>query len=398
MGIKWFDFIRPKTGKTRLEAVDICAEIQQCAQEFRVRELCFNICVNMIANAISRCEVRTFRNRKEIREKEYYLWNVEPNINQNSTAFWHKLVYKLCTENEVLLISTRRRDGLDALVIADDWQAPKEYPAAQREYKGVKVGEITYDKTFRENDVIHLTLNHVNVKPVIDAMYQSYFKLYDAAVRAQLWGKGQHWKVHIDQMAQGDDDQWQSDFNKYIQDQVKPFLDSNGAVLPEFDGYTFTNAAQKDGRTNEDSRDIRALVDDIMDFTASALQIPPVLVKGNVEATGDATKRWMTGGIDPICDQLQEEITRKRYGYSEWAKGNYVRVDSSSIQHFDLFANAPNVEKLVGSGAFTINDILREANKEPINEPWADTHFMTLNIGDIASARSMEAQKGGNAE
>jgi hypothetical protein len=56
------------------------------------------------------------------------------------------------------------------------------------------------------------------------------------------------------------------------------------------------------------------------------------------------------------------------------------------------------VEKLVGSGAFTINDILREANKEPINEPWADTHFMTLNIGDIASARSMEAQKGGNAE
>ena len=85
MGIKWFDFIRPKTGKTRLEEVDICAEIQQCAQEFRVRELCFNICVNMIANAISRCEVRTFRNRKEIREKEYYLWNVEPNINQNIT-------------------------------------------------------------------------------------------------------------------------------------------------------------------------------------------------------------------------------------------------------------------------------------------------------------------------
>ena len=75
-----------------------------------------------------------------------------------------------------------------------------------------------------------------------------------------------------------------------------------------------------------------------------------------------------------------------------------MRVDSSSIQHFDLFANAPNVEKLVGSGAFTINDILRAANQEPINEPWADQHFLTLNIGDMASGRSLEAQKGGNAE
>ncbi|MBQ5389302.1 MAG: phage portal protein, partial [Clostridia bacterium] len=71
-------------------------------------------------------------------------------------------------------------------------------------------------------------------------------------------------------------------------------------------------------------------------------------------------------------------------------------VDSSSIQHFDLFANAPNVEKLVGSGAFTINDILREANKEPINEPWADTHFMTLNISDMSqSTRQLENGEGG---
>ena len=397
MGIKFFEFLRPQTGKTAFAEVDICTEVMQAAQEFRVREMCFAVCVNMIANAIGRCEVRTFVNRKETRGKEYYLWNVEPNINQNSTAFWHKLVYKLISENEALVISTRRRDGLDAVVVADNWDAPKEYPAAQREYKNVKVGEVTYDKTFRENDVIHLTLNHLNVKPVIDGMYQSYYRLYDAAVKAQLWGKGQHWKVHIDRIPQGDEE-WAAEFNSYIQEQVKPFLNSNGAILPEWDGYKFENAAQKDGRTSEDTRDVRALVDDVMDFTAAAFQIPPVLAKGKVEATGDATSRWLTGCIDPICDQLQEEITRKRYGYSGWAQGNYVRVDSSSIQHFDLFANAPNVEKLVGSGAYTINDILRAANQEPINEPWADKHFLTLNIGDMASARSLEAQKGGNAE
>ena len=397
MGIKFFEFLRSRTGKTGMREVDICTELMACAQEYAVREMCLHVCINMIAHALGRCEVRTFIGRKETRAQEYYLWNVEPNVNQNSTAFWHKLAYYLVTENEALVISTRRRDGLDAVVIADDWEPPKEYPAAQREYRKVRVGEVTYDKTFRESDVLHLKLNHLNVKPVMDAMYQSYSRLYDAAVKAQLWGKGQHWKVHIDRMASGDEG-FAQEFNDYLKDQIKPFLSSNGAILPEFDGYRFENVSQKDGRTNEDSRDIRALVDDIMDFTCSGLLIPSVLAKGKVEATADARNRFLTDCVDPICDQLQEEITRKRYGFAAWQKGDYVRVDSSSIQHFDLFANAPNVEKLVGSGAFTINDILRAANQEPINEPWADQHFLTLNIGDMASGRSLEAQKGGNAE
>ena len=76
-----------------------------------------------------------------------------------------------------------------------------------------------------------------------------------------------------------------------------------------------------------------------------------------------------------------------------------MRVDSSSIIHFDLFSNAANVEKLVGSGAFSVNDILRAANQAPINEPWANEHFLTLNIAKIQeAAQQISAQKGDNAE
>lgn len=397
MGISFFKFLRPKNGKTEWKEADICRELMEAAEEYQVRELSFWVCVNLIANAIGRCEVRTFQGGEEVRGREYYLWNVEPNVNQSSTAFWHKLVTRLCMDNEALVISTRRRDGYDALVVADSFQPPAEYPSRQQEYKGVAVGQVDYDKTFPEKDVLHLRLNHVNIKPVIDGMYRSYYRLYDAAVKAQLWGKGQHWKVHVSQMAQGDEN-WAAEFQKIIQEQVKPFLTSNGAILPEFDGFHYENVGQKDGRTNEDSRDIRALVEDIFEFTARAFQIPAVLVNGKVEAVSDANSRFLTNCIDPICDQLQEEITRKRYGYEAWARGDYVRVDSSSILHFDLFANAANVEKLVGSGGFTINDVRRAANQEPINEDWADRHFLTLNIGDMANARSLEAQKGGNEE
>ena len=109
-----------------------------------MRELCFWTCVNMIANALGRCEVRTFRGGKEIREKEYYLWNVSPNVNQNSTAFWHQLAARLYLDNEALIVNTMSREEMDALVVADSWSTPEEWPSRQREYRGVTVGNYQY--------------------------------------------------------------------------------------------------------------------------------------------------------------------------------------------------------------------------------------------------------------
>ena len=283
----------------------------------------------MVANAVGRCEFRTFRGNKEIFEKEYWLWNFEPNANQNSTMFLHKLVAKLFEDNEALIIETTNRE-----------------------------------------------------------------RLLSAAMRYYEWDHGQHWKVHVSQLASGGDD-WEEKFRQRINQQVKPFLESNGAVLPEFDGYEYTNVGKNGGSGS--SRDVKDLIEDVFDFTARGFLLPVVLVNGRVETTEDATRRLLTNCVDPICDQIQEEATKKRYGYEAWRRGDFLRVDSSAIQHFDIFANAPNVEKLVGSGAFTINDVMRAANQPKIDEPWADEHFLTKNISTLQDGtQALNDQKGGN--
>lgn len=370
-----------------------CQELLAAAQEYQLRELAFWICVDMVANAVGRCEFRTFRNGAEVKERDYYLWNVEPNVNQNSTVFLHKLVAQLCKHNEALIINPRQRDGHDTLVVADGWEVPETSVTRLQEYQQVRVDDFTFHKTFREDDVLHLRLNHLDLRPVLDGLYQSYYKLVSAAMKAYQWSNGQHWKVHVSQLAQGDKE-FQANFLRMIQEQVKPFLESNGAILPEFDGYTYTNES---GRVSAgDTRDIKALMEDIFDFTARSFLIPAVLVNGKVEATSDANQRFLTYVIDPICDQLQEEINRKFYGYDRWRAGEYVWVDSSSIIHFDLFANAANVEKLVGSGVFCINDIRRAAGQAIINEPWAWCFWLTKNIAAIkAAAQGLGEQEGG---
>jgi len=370
-----------------------CRDLLAAAQEFQLRDTCFWVCANMIASAVGRCEFRTFRDGREIREREHYLWNVEPNVNQNSTAFLHKLVAKLLVDNEALVISTRQRGGYDALVVADSWLLNGEYPSRQNEYIEVQVGDVSYDKTFRENEVLHLTLNHINMKPVLDGLYSSYWRLIQAAMKRYEWDKGQHWKVHVNQLAQGAEGFTQN-FTAMIQDQVKTFLDSSGAILPEFDGYAYTNEG---GTAGVELADIQSQMKDILGFTAKALQIPAVLVDGSVQGTEDAQGRFLTGCIDPICDQLQEEINRKRYGYEGISNGNYLRIDTSSVRHFDMFANAANVEKLVGSGVFSINDVLRAAGLPAIPEPWADEHYLTKNIATLgAEASALGAAEGGN--
>ena len=393
MALNFFKFLT-RNGKTEMREVTdlVCQELLDAALDYQVRELSFWCCVNFVANAIGRCEIRTFRQNEEIREREYYLWNVEPNVNQNSTAFWHKAVARLYQDNELLIVPVRRRDGMDAVAVADDWDEPEWTPTRQNEYRNVKVWDFTFtQKVFREDDVIHLKLNHTNMRPILNGLYDSYFKLVKAAMDAYGWENGQHWKVHVSQVAQGSDG-WDEAFTKMISAQIKPFLQSNGAVLPEFDGYKYEQVGGSAGSV-KDTRDIKALIDDIFSFTARGFGLADVLLKGSVEATGDAMQRTLTGAIDPICDQFSEEATRKRYGYDAWQQGSYLRMDSSSIQHFDLFGQAANIEKLLGSG-WSLNDIRRAAGEQPINEPWADEHLITKNIGRLDTAEG--AQEGGN--
>lgn len=393
MGIKFWDWLSGGKARSPTTVEITCRELMAAAQEFQLRDMSFWICANMIANAVGRCEFRTFRDGKEIRDREHYLWNVEPNANQSSTAFLHKMVAKLLVDNEALIISTRQREGYDALVVADAWLQNGDYPSRQNEYINVQVGDVSYEKTFREREVLHLKLNHINVKPVLDGLYGAYWRLISAAMKRYEWDKGQHWKVHVDQLASGAED-FTENFTRMIEQQVKTFLDSNGAILPEFDGYAYTNEG---GKSGVELADIQAQMKDVLGFTAKALQIPAVLVDGSIQGTEDAQGRFLTGCIDPICDQLQEEINRKRYGYDRMRAGDYLRVDTSSIRHFDMFGNAANVEKLVGSGAFTINDVLRSAGLPTIPEPWADEHYMTKNIAALgAETTALGGAEGGN--
>ena len=370
-----------------------CQELFDAASEAVLCQYAFSVCVNMVANAIGRCEFRTYSGGVEVKDREYWLWNVEPNLNQNSTEFLHKLVDHLYRYNEALVVAFRHRDGYEMLAVADSWTNDQPQVTRMNEYRDVTVDGYTFSKRFREDDVLHLKLNQQSIAPVISRLTESWARMLALARQHYNWDRGQHWKVHVAQMASGGDE-FQAQFASMIANQLKPFMESSIGALPEFDGYDYQLLGSSGGKTTvADSGDIRNLAADIFDFTARGFLIPAVLINGKVEATEDANDRMLSFAVDPICDQLQEEVNRKRYGYDRWNAGDYLRIDSSSIIHYDLFDQAASVEKLIGSGVYSINDILQAVGQATINEPWADMHYLTKNFDEIVAATMGEGKE-----
>ena len=96
-GLGFREWLIEKLGGNTVKQVSVSdiitdQNVKDAIYEIYLRELAFWTCVNKIANAVSKCEFKTYRGSKEEKGREYYLWYNEPNQNQNATVFLTKLI------------------------------------------------------------------------------------------------------------------------------------------------------------------------------------------------------------------------------------------------------------------------------------------------------------------
>lgn len=351
-----------------------------------IREMAFWSAVNLIANAISKCEFKTFVNGKETKAHEYYLWNIEPNKNQNSSSFIHKLIAQLYRHNECLVIEQNGQ-----LLVADSFNRTP-YALLDDVFKDVTIGDLTFKRSFVQSEVIYLQLSSVDMKRVTDGLYGSYSKLITYSMNAYRRSKGtkgifNYETIPVSGTAERDA------FDSLINEKIGKWLSGDNAALPLGKGQTWTELQHKT-YSSESTRDIRAQIDDVSDFTAKAFGIPPALLRGDVQGVADALDNFLTFCIDPLTDMIQEEINRKRSGYKGFKDCIYVIIDTKQIKHVDLLSVSTAIDKLIGSGAFCVNDIRELVGELPINEEWANSHWITRNYMPFEEALAGQGGEG----
>jgi hypothetical protein len=89
---------------------------------------------------------------------------------------------------------------------------------------------------------------------------------------------------------------------------------------------------------------------------------------------------FITFGISPIVELITTEINAKRYSRKAYLSGDYVVFDTSNVKHIDILEVAQAIEKLISSGATSVNEIRKRLGLPKIGESWADEHWITKNF------------------
>jgi HK97 family phage portal protein len=376
-----FEFFARLVGRDSLPLS--AAEIYEAWDGMAVSRMCFNACVNLVAGAVSKCEFRTYHDGEEVKGSEYYLWNVQPNANQGASAFVREAIAALFERNEVLVIEGKGAQK-GQLFVADSF-GKEEKGTKETVFTDVHVNAEMVSRRLPQNKAIYLKLASENVKHLVDAIYAQYKKLLSCGMGAYRRENGNKGFIEFQHARQGDRAD-QEKLEERMQEQFRKFFSADSAVMRLYNGEKFTPLGGRSPSGRSDSRDVRALVNDVMDYTATAFGIPPKLMFGEVENTSNAVDQFLTFCIDPLADMLAEEINRKRYGEAEFLSGNRIKIDTKAVKHIDLLSVASAVDKLIGSGAFTIDDIRKAVGDEPIGELWSRQHYITKNYSLISDA------------
>jgi len=359
--------------------LDLSTQVGELATEVYFKELAIQACVNLIANTVARSEFRTYEKGVEVKKDNYYLFNVEPNPNKNASKFWRDVIHHLVYDNECLVIQQNNH-----FYVADSFVVEK-FAFKDYVYHDITIDGYQLKNSYIEPNVFHFELHDVKIRGVIDGLYQSYAKLIAASQAHYKKQNSRRGKLIVPtNFTQSD--KGQAELQELLNKRFKRFFEAEGdAVLPLTGGLEYDELENKanGNKGSVEGRDIRAFIDDIFDFVAIGLQVPPQLLKGNVADTNKVVNDFLTFRINPLAELLTDEINRKMYGKKAFLDRTYMKLDTSHIRAVDIKDVANALDVLVRIGAYSVDDCLKHLGMEPLGTEWSQARWMTRNYVPI---------------
>lgn len=376
-----FNFLEKK-----IDVAEISPVTQKLFEQYAFKELALHIAISYIANTLSKCEFKTFENGVEVRNKLYYMLNISPNPNQNSSQFINKFIEKYYYDGHSLIVPNG-----DNLYCADNFDIEDSNPLKENTFYNVTFNCHTLKKMHKASEVFYIKLDNKNVKAIVDSLYMHYSEIISIALAAYKRTNGTKYKLLLEQYRAGDA-VFEKLFKEVLQGQLKTFIENDNAIYPQYKGIDLQEFSSK---TPTNTGDIIAMRKEIFETTAQAFKIPLSMMYGNITNMNEIVKVYLSICIDPLADMISEEMTRKYYGYNEWKEGNYIKVDTSCVNHVDILEVAQQVYNLVGAG-FSLDELRSRLDKQLLNTDFSRTHFLSRNFVPAEDMlNSDETLKGG---
>lgn len=356
--------------------------IENTSEKIHMKKLAIQACVDMIGRTISQSDFRVKDGKNIIKDELYYKLNVRPNQNQTASSFWQQFIYKMITDNEVLVIKADNDD----LLIADSF-SKDEYALFEDSFKNVVVKNFEFKRSFKMSEVLYLQYTNEKLTTLLDGLYTDYGELFGRIIDFQKRKNQIRGLVDVEAMLDKSE-AGQAKLQNYINKIYKAFTEKSIAVVPQQKGFTYEE------KTNGNSHpvdEVNKVTDGFLYQVANALGIPIALLKGEMADVEKQTRNFMNFCIDPLNKKIKDELNAKFIEKKDYLKGK--RMEVKRISYSNMFDVASSVDKLRAAGVANGNELREELGLERVDDPLMDQYYITKNYQTIA-----EALEGGENE
>ncbi|PTG53165.1 phage portal protein [Staphylococcus chromogenes] len=336
-----------------------------------LKRMALETSINFIARTFSQSEFWVKDGRELKRDKLYYKLNVRPNTDSSASDFWHKVIYKLVYDNEVLIIKT----DTDDLLIADDFYR-EEFAVYEDVFKDVVVKDFKFERSFKMNEVIYLNYNNDKLQRFVESLFADYGELFGRMMDTQLRKNQIRGIVSVDSGGGNIDDIKMTRLQKYIDKIYSQFKNNGVALVPQVPGFEYKELS-KDSTTGNDNggENLQKVKRMIIDDVAKIVGIPSNLIHGDVADLSNAMTAYIDFCINPLIAKIEDELNSKFFTENEFISGKRIKV--VGINAVDPIKNAEKVDKLISSSAAKQNEVREMLGLAPVDG--GDRFILTKN-------------------
>lgn len=343
---------------------------QKMMDQLAFKELAMFIGISYIANALSKCEFKVYENGAEVKNKLYYMLNVSPNPNQNSSQFINKFIEQYYYFGASLIVPHKNH-----IYCADSFDIDDSNPLIENTFNNVTFGNQQPKKKYKASEVFYIQLDNRKVKDLVDSMYLEYGQIIAQALATFKRTNGTRYKLLLEQYNAGDPN-FKKLYDEVIKQGLQTFIENNNSVYVQYKGTDLQDFSSK---TQANTSDIIAMRKEIFEVAAQALKIPLPMMYGNITNMNEIVKVFLSFCIDPLADMIGEEFTRQYYSFDEWQAGCSVKVDTSCINHIDILEVGDKVDKAISSGTASIDEMRERLGWPELGTDFSKAHWMTKN-------------------
>ena len=358
-------------------------------RQLSIKKKAIEHAIDLIAKTISKSEIQLYRYNstdKKVKpvknDSYYYKLNVKPNPNELATTFFYNIICKLLREEECLIVEINNN-----LYLADSFQESDSI-LYEKYYYNIQLTDrkgnsLIVDKNFNSSNAIYLSLGESKVKECIDNYYEEFGKLLGVAISQYKSNNSPKWRLTPPggQPAFYDKDTKKPiSYEEYKNKLTKGLFDEHEAIVLLSDQIKLDKI---NGEKFLSSNDYRELEEKWEEEVAQSFNIPIDVFKGNKTDKSTGTNDFISFGVVPILNILEDGMNAVIIGYEKYKKGDRIYINKLNMKHFDIFDSATSLDKLFGDG-FSHNDLRGFLSIPELDEEWANEHNVTKNYGNVS--------------